>query len=195
MNFLAHAYLSFGHPDILVGNMVSDFVKGSAQFSFSGKIPNGIRLHRLIDSFTDTHPATREAAAIFHADYRLYSGAIVDVLYDHFLATDPTVFDDESLRDFSRNVYEQIDRYILELPARFVQAFAYMRAQDWLYNYSHRTGVERSLAGLVRRAAYLTESRTAYNLFEAHYVHLQSCYRAFFPDVKQFAKQHFEAIE
>ena len=28
MNYLAHAYLSFGDPDILAGNMISDFVKG-----------------------------------------------------------------------------------------------------------------------------------------------------------------------
>ena len=28
MNYLAHAYLSFGDPGILTGNMISDFVKG-----------------------------------------------------------------------------------------------------------------------------------------------------------------------
>lgn len=28
MNYLAHAYLSFDEPEILVGNMISDFVKG-----------------------------------------------------------------------------------------------------------------------------------------------------------------------
>ena len=28
MNYLAHAYLSFNDPEILVGNMISDFVKG-----------------------------------------------------------------------------------------------------------------------------------------------------------------------
>jgi acyl carrier protein phosphodiesterase len=28
MNYLAHAVLSFQQPDILTGNMISDFVKG-----------------------------------------------------------------------------------------------------------------------------------------------------------------------
>jgi len=28
MNYLAHAYLSFDHEEILVGNLISDFVKG-----------------------------------------------------------------------------------------------------------------------------------------------------------------------
>jgi hypothetical protein len=30
MNYLGHAYLSFNHQDILVGNMISDFIKGKA---------------------------------------------------------------------------------------------------------------------------------------------------------------------
>ena len=28
VNYLAHAYLSFGIPDIVVGNLISDFIKG-----------------------------------------------------------------------------------------------------------------------------------------------------------------------
>jgi acyl carrier protein phosphodiesterase len=42
MNFLAHAYLSFNNPEILVGNMISDFVKGSRQFQYPEAIQNGI---------------------------------------------------------------------------------------------------------------------------------------------------------
>ena len=34
MNFLAHAFLSFNDPDILTGNMISDFVKGKQKFDF-----------------------------------------------------------------------------------------------------------------------------------------------------------------
>src|SRR6476661_6748477 len=97
-NYLAHAYLSFNDPAVLVGNMVSDFVKGKARFAFSGRIQHGSMLHRHIDSFTDSHDATRNAMKFFKPDYRLYSGAIVDVLYDHFLANDPTIFDESSLQ-------------------------------------------------------------------------------------------------
>ena len=58
MNFLAHAYLSFDHNDILVGNMISDFVKGNKKDLFSVNIQKGIVLHRAIDAFTDQHKAT-----------------------------------------------------------------------------------------------------------------------------------------
>lgn len=34
MNYLAHAYFSFGDPAILTGNMISDYVKGKKQFDY-----------------------------------------------------------------------------------------------------------------------------------------------------------------
>ncbi|HEU4470213.1 MAG TPA: ACP phosphodiesterase [Flavisolibacter sp.] len=194
MNFLAHAYLSFGHPQVLAGNMISDFVKGRAQFSFNGNIQKGIRLHRQIDEFTDTHPATAEAKQVFRPYYRLYSGAIVDIIYDHFLANDPAVFDLPGLKAFTELSYRQLEEQANELPPAFLNLLYYMKRDNWLYNYSGKPGIEKSLNGLVRRAAYLSESDTAYRLFLKDYAGLQACYDAFFPDVKQFAKREFEML-
>ena len=76
MNLLAHAYLSFNNPEILVGNMISDYVKGKKKFDYPIGIQNGIQLHRLIDQFTDAHPMTKRAKIIFSPHYGLYSGAL-----------------------------------------------------------------------------------------------------------------------
>lgn len=191
MNFLAHAYLSFEDPEILVGNMVSDFVKGKARFGLSGKLGQGVILHRKIDSFTDSHPATRRAREIFRADYRLYGGAIMDVLYDHYLASDPAIFTEDSLYRFTQFTYRQLEAHTEKLPLPFLSMFTYMRRDNWLLGYRHPDGIRRSLEGLVRRAAYLTESATAFRLFTEHYEELGNCYRQFFPDVKAYAKEQF----
>ena len=42
MNYLAHACLSFGKPDILLGNMINDFIKGKKQFDYPAAIQKGI---------------------------------------------------------------------------------------------------------------------------------------------------------
>ena len=55
MNFLAHAYLSFNDPDVLMGNMMADAVRGKQADEYPDKIRNGILLHRRIDAFTDQH--------------------------------------------------------------------------------------------------------------------------------------------
>ncbi|MGZ5218899.1 MAG: acyl carrier protein phosphodiesterase, partial [Chitinophagaceae bacterium] len=161
MNYLAHAYLSFNNPEILVGNMISDFVKGKKKFDYPTGIQAGIMLHRIIDTFTDNHPATREAKEFFRPHYRLYSGAFIDVVYDYFLANDATVFTESSLLDFSLQVYTSLEERKQWLPERFAAMFPYMRSQNWLFNYRTRRGTEKSFGGLVRRAVYLAESDTA----------------------------------
>lgn len=194
MNYLAHAYLSFNDEEILVGNLVSDFVKGKKKFDYKEGIQKGITLHRAIDTFTDSHEATKIAKEIFRPCYRLYSGAFVDVVYDHFLATDVSEFNEESLKEFSENVYKMVDRHANELPERFARMFPYMKSQNWLFNYRTRWGTESSFGGVVRRARYLEESETAASLFEKHYDGLKQCYRVFFPDVKSFAYRLFSEI-
>ena len=194
MNYLAHAYLSFNHEEILVGNLVSDFVKGKSKFNYPEGIQKGIALHRAIDTFTDGHETTKLAKNIFRPAYRLYSGAFIDVIYDHFLATDPNEFSEETLESFSKSVYNVLDNHINYLPDRFVRMFPYMKLQNWLFNYHTRWGTEASFGGLVKRARYITESETAASLFEEHYKTLHEYYRIFFPDLRSFAYKMFENI-
>ena len=194
MNYLAHAYLSFDDDEILVGNLISDFVKGKNKFNYPERIQKGITLHRAIDTFTDEHEATKLAKNVFRPRYRLYSGAFVDVVYDHFLATDTNEFTEESLEIFSEDVYRNIDKHQQDLPERFARMFPYMKLQNWLFNYRTLAGTELSFGGVVRRARYLDESKTAAILFEENYKALQACYRSFFPDLKSFARKMFEEL-
>ncbi len=188
MNYLAHAYLSFGIPDIAVGNLISDFIKGKKKLDYPETIQQGIMLHRAIDSFTDTHPVTQEAKVFFRADYGLYAGALTDIIYDHFLATDPAVFPDPASLDiFAQNTYQQIGSRQSLFPERFARFFPYMRSQNWLYNYQFREGILSSFHGLVRRAAYMPDPAPAFRTFEAHYEGLKTCYQRFFPALKNFA--------
>jgi len=177
-----------------VGNLISDFVKGKKKFDYPLDIQKGIALHRAIDTFTDTHGATKEAKEIFRPHYRLYSGAFVDVLYDHFLATDEDEFSEDSLSELSQQVYTVLDQQKQWLPEAFALMFPYMRSQNWLFNYRTIPGIEKSLGGVVRRAAYLTESSTACRLFEKHYQLLRQCYRQFWKDLKPFSRDQFDSV-
>lgn len=192
MNYLAHAYLSFNEPHLLVGNMISDFVKGRQKLGYAVSVQKGIMLHRAIDDFTDTHPATATAKEIFRPWYRLYSGPITDILYDHFLANDETIFTEASLSLFTRSVYQTLEEETVHLPPHFLPVLTYMKAENWLYHYRTTEGMQKSLRGLARRARYFKDSTKAYELFLLHYDELKACYAAFFPDVKKMAKQALE---
>ncbi|MEO6730512.1 MAG: ACP phosphodiesterase [Ferruginibacter sp.] len=195
MNYLAHAYLSFNQPEILTGNMISDFVKGKKKFDFSPVIQKGIALHRAIDEFTDFHPVTQQAKSYFREDYRLYSGAFIDVVYDHFLANDKAAFENKAdLDSFCQTTYLSLQSNSADLPAKFLQMLPYMQEQNWLYHYSFKEGIEKSFGGLVRRAAYLTESAIAYRIFNDRYYELSECYQSFFPTLKNFAFNHLKEL-
>lgn len=189
MNYLAHAHLSFQAPHILVGNMISDFVKGAQKSLYAASVQKGIELHRAIDSFTDDHPVTAKAKKIFRADYRLYSGPIMDILYDHFLANDDDEFSAASLLEFTGDVYKTLEQETIHLPPRFITVLAYMKTENWLYHYRTPQGMKKSLHGLSRRSAYMNDSAKAFELFQTHYADLNECYHEFFPAVKQMAKQ------
>lgn len=190
MNYLAHAYLSFNHPGILVGNMISDFVKGKKQFDFPDTVQKGIRLHRAIDTFTDQHPATREAKQLFKPAVGAYAGAFIDVVYDHFLAADETELAEPDLLLFAKGVYTQLAEQQALLPEKFAGMLPYMTSQNWLYHYRSEYGIEKSFGGLVRRAAYLDDASEAFLVFRNEYPALQDYYRAFFPEVKTFASSY-----
>lgn len=187
MNFLAHAYFSFDNKDILLGNMISDFVKGKKQFEFPPLVQKGILLHRDIDAFTDAHEATKTAKEVFRNTYRLYSGAFIDVVYDYFLANDTGEFTEASLFQFSQRTYTFLNENIDWMPERFGQMFHYMQLQNWLFGYRTKEGLHKSFGGLVRRAAYLQNSQPAVEIFETHIDFLQNCYTHFWPDVKNFS--------
>ncbi|HSZ85019.1 MAG TPA: ACP phosphodiesterase [Puia sp.] len=187
MNYLAHAYLSFNEPGIITGNMISDFVKGKKKFNYSDIIQKGIILHRAIDEFTDAHTVTKEAKLFFKPDYRLYSGAFVDVVYDHFLATDENEFTEQTLKNFSLHTYQLLESDKKFLPENFAHIFYYMQKDNWLFNYRFKQSIYKSFGGLVRRASYMYEHQTAYNIFEKNYDELKNCYQNFFPTLKSFA--------
>ncbi len=195
MNYLAHAFLSFNDPDILTGNMISDFVKGKTKFQYPLSIQNGIGLHRQIDNFTDFHPATARAKEFFRPQYRLYSGAFIDIVYDHFLAIDCSQFkDDDELKQFTHHTYRLLDNKTSYFPRRFRMMYPYMKDENWLYNYRLKEGIRKSFGGLVRRAAYLEESDIAFDVFNTHYDELQNCYNEFFPQLKSYVSERLRTL-
>ena len=195
MNYLAHARLSFDQPLVLVGNMISDFIKGKKQFDYLQGIQIGIQLHRAIDEFTDSHDVTQQLKSFFRPQYRLYSGAFGDIVYDHFLALDKAEFaTSETLKEFAASTYNTLEANLQLAPSYFQQIFPYMKEHDWLYNYQHTWAIERSFKGLVHRATYLKESAIAYDIFLNNYDAMGDCYKEFYPLLKNFAAHHLQQL-
>lgn len=190
MNFLAHAYLSFDYEPYIIGNMISDFVKGRKKLSYSNETQKGIELHRNIDTYTDTHPQIIEAKKIFVPKVGLYAGAFVDVAFDFFLANDKNIKTPEQWEKFTAKIYHVLSNHTDILPEKFLNILPYMTQEDWLYNYRFTWGIKNSFLNLQRRAKFLNTDLDVFSLFENNIDVLQKRYDAFFPFLYDFAKDN-----
>ena len=68
-------------------------------------------------------PLQKKAKEVFRPHYRLYSGALMDIIYDHFLANDSKIFSGGVLEHFTRTVYTILEENTVQLPEQFVQVF------------------------------------------------------------------------
>lgn len=190
MNYLGHAYLSFGNAGVLTGNMIGDHVKGrQALERYPDEVRKGIELHRKIDDFVDKHPGVLRAKLLFREDYGLYAGAITDTVFDHFLANDPKIFaTPQHLLQFTTDTYGLLEQTTEWHTAEFVRYFPHMKEHNWLYNYRTMKGIEQSLHGLHRRAQHMPPPDSAYTSFVAGYYQLNQCYYELIDDIVSFAR-------
>lgn len=182
MNFLAHAHLSGNNEKILIGNFIADFVKGKAALNrYDGEIRSGIMLHRAIDAFTDTHPTVALSKDRLREKYRHYSGVIVDVFYDHFLAKNWPILHHEPLEEFARKVYAIIDDHIDIVPDKVQDFFPYMKRGNWLLSYRQVEGIGRALTGMSRRTPYESKMDESVNDLIKYYDEFEGEFKQFFP--------------
>jgi acyl carrier protein phosphodiesterase len=191
MNLLGHAFLSFEDPDILCGNMMGDFVKGRKKLeTFPEKIKAGLILHRKIDTFTDHHPAVIKAKNIFRPDYRLYSGPIIDVIFDHYLANDPKYFHNEkALSGFTTKVYQQLTTNREYQPENFQKLYHFLEDEKVLYKYRTINGLKTALNRLSRRMLYAASDESAIHNTMRYYYELNQYYFDFMDDMLNYAKK------
>lgn len=194
MNFLAHLYLSGNDNQIMLGNFMGDFVKGKTYLQqYDSKIIKGIELHRSIDEFTDSHPVVTQSKNRLRPKYRHYSGVIVDVFYDHFLASNWSMFHPDSLENFAQNSYNVIVTTDITLPEELKHMMPYMIDGNWLVNYAKLEGIHRSLSGMARRTPFKSKMEEAVNDLREHYDDFQNEFMEFFPQLDAHCKQFLSA--
>jgi len=189
MNFLAHSHLSGDNKDILFGNFIADSIKGSEFNKFPQDIKTGILLHRKIDSFTDRHDIVRSSIKIIRPYYGKYSGVVVDIFYDHFLATKWEQYHHQRLSEFARNVYLILGKRFKYLPSRNRRMLPFLIAQNWLVGYSNLHDLRKVFGGMDRRTNNHSGMKNAVDQLLEHYKELESHFIKFYPELEEYANK------
>ncbi|MGF1534267.1 MAG: ACP phosphodiesterase [Bernardetiaceae bacterium] len=184
MNFLAHAFLSRLHPLWQVGGFLGDFVKGNSfDNAYPPAISAGIRLHRQIDAFTDSHALIHRCNALLYPTQGKYAPVLTDVFFDHLLAKHWATYTNAPLQDFVRKYYTTLHTHQSLFPPKAQRTYTYMHAQDWLTHYATEAGIRQALRGLHRRARFPNQINNAWPDFLEHQSQWETAFAAFMPAI------------
>jgi acyl carrier protein phosphodiesterase len=188
MNHLAHLFLAGDTAESLIGNLAGDFVKGTLRDRFPRGIENGIRQHRAVDAFTDTHPAAAAFRRVLIPEHGHYARVIADMFFDHFLACRFEEYAGEPLEAFLARTFATIDPYADSLPGMLRVVYPRMRDEGWLTSYRHVESIRGALTHMSRRFSRRPELASATRHLTDSRRELEVRFEKLFPDVMAFAK-------
>ncbi|MDF2448493.1 MAG: phosphodiesterase [Bacteroidota bacterium] len=192
MNYLAHSFLSYNKPELIIGNFIADSLQGNQFEGLTEGIVQGVRLHRKIDSFTDSHPVYLTSKHKFRKDFDKYSGVLMDIIYDHFLARNFHEYSDKNLQDYASYIYYLLKDHYQFLPENAKRFYGYMTERNILFHYSTLDGIESVLTHLSHRIRHRFELQRAIPILEKEYDVIHEEFRVFFDDLQAFCKMQPE---
>ena len=195
MNFLAHIYLSGDNKLITIGNFVADGVRGNKYKTYPIEIQAGIQLHREIDTFTDAHPVFRKCTKRLHKGYSHYSGVIVDIFFDHFLAKNWKQYSDRPLEVYIDDFYTTLNKHLDSLPPRFQKLIPIMIEGNWLLSYATIDGIQLVLNGMNRRTKGVSKMDEATKELKEYYQDFETDFTEFFEELIAFSSKKRIEIE
>ncbi|RZJ31382.1 MAG: DUF479 domain-containing protein [Flavobacterium sp.] len=194
MNFLAHIYLSGDNELVRIGNFMADGIRGKEYESYPADIQKGIMLHRAIDSFTDAHPIFRAGTKRLHSKYHHYSGVVMDLYYDHFLAKNWSRYSTESLESFADLFYRSLEENFELLSAKTKSILPIMKDHNWLVSYATIEGLSRIFWNMDRRTGNESKMSSATTELLQYYNEYELEFSDFFQELYNMATQKLSEL-
>lgn len=189
MNYLAHLFLSGPDEQTMVGNFIGDYVKGNTWNKFPENIKKGILMHRRIDSFTDAHPKFREAKALFRSEFGLYSGIVVDLLYDHYLAKNWNEYSDLTLRTFAKRSHAVLLQNFRHLPLRVQSFLPFLIQHRRLESYASVNGIVQTLKIMSNYSSLPAKSDFVMQTVQSSNNFFEGNFREFMVDLMEYTTE------
>jgi len=185
MNYLAHLYLSDPSPLAWAGSLMGDFVKGVVPETLPAELSRHLRLHRHIDSLTQTSELFQMSRRRLDPRFRYARSVLVDVFYDHFLACRWGEYSNQSLADFSQQVYHGLQSCFDHLSPGLQRQLPRMIEYDWLTSYRNPEVVQRVLHRLEERIQHKIPLAAGFSQLDLWRNELETDFVAFMDEAQQ----------
>ena len=190
MNHLAHALLAGEDDGLRLGGMLGDFVHGQPDPErFPPRVIDGIRLHRAIDVYTDSHAEVSAARRLLPPPFRRFGGILLDMWFDHELARDFTRWSGQPLASYSDQLRALLHRQDALLPDGLKRFRHYMDARNLPAGYADRAEIGRALQGVSARLSRANPVGDSLPVLVELEQPLRVHFEAFFPQLRAFASE------
>ncbi len=167
----------------LLGNFLGDFVKGSQLQHLPVEIEQGIRLHRSIDVFTDTHPLIVELRHRFPDDIRRMAGVIIDIYFDYLLMQAWKHYSNTHFNIVFENFYQQLDHFSLPNNIHFCKQAERLKTHQWLNEYINVETCYRAFESIENRLNNrIIFAKKAQSFLLQQSEQLEYCFQQFYPE-------------
>jgi acyl carrier protein phosphodiesterase len=173
---------------------MADAIKGNSYESYPVGIQIGVKLHRFIDSFTDSHEIYRKSKHRLHQKFGHYSGVIMDIVYDHFLAKNWQQFSDIPLEQYADDFYNLLQKEYAILTPKTQNALPYMVKTNWLVCYQSLEGLELILFQMDYRTKNRVNMPTAMEDIQAFYKEIEHEFLTFFTALQHHTKLELNTL-
>jgi acyl carrier protein phosphodiesterase len=183
MNWLAHIQLSGDSAATRIGNLIPDLVRASEIDGIHQQFVPGIQLHRIIDSYTDSHPVFRQSSSRINGALRRYASILIDLFYDHFLACEWCSYSLVPLEEVVGDFHESIDSFRSELPTCVYERLVQIRDERYLLSYSTEAGITAALSRVSSRLRRPVDLAIGVEQLKTHYELFAADFRDFYPQL------------
>ncbi|NRA85234.1 MAG: DUF479 domain-containing protein [Gammaproteobacteria bacterium] len=193
MNYLAHLYFAQPNADSHFGNLLGDFGGKVHAPLLSTAVQLGLENHYLVDRFTDSHLAVKQAKRYFSTQRRRFAGIALDVLFDHFLIRHWASFCETPLGQFKQNSYALLNENLTDMPSIMQLVVTCMTQNDWFKEYETIEGIGFALDNIAKRIRFTNQFSGSIEDIHRHYHELDAVFLTFFPELIEHVNKH--AIE
>ena len=187
MNYLAHIFLSGNKMRLSLGNFIGDFVKGNQHKNYPQQMQQGILLHRAIDHYTDNHPIVLECVDFMRPSFGRYSGIVLDMYFDYFLAKNFKKYSPLPFRLFCYRFYATALLHYFYIPKRVRGFIFHFVTTNRLGKYATKQGLHGSLQIMHRYKSKAIEPDNIIAFLNNNEKYLEKQFELFFEDLKDLA--------
>jgi len=170
---------------------MGDFVKGPIPSDIPDGIAQGLLLHRRIDTLAHSSAHTRQSRQRLNPKFSHGRGIIVDIFYDHFLASSWPDYSDQPLESYAADVYQLLRTHHTQLPNEMQEVARRMITHNWLVSYRQQEVVGKALQRIADRLSRPLPLAAAFIDLQEHEALFRQDFTGFMTEATAFVGREF----